>query len=197
MIQAGFVDLNRQSFEKQDMTWREFHADMTSPDVIKVIAYDKQDAPVGCMTVHIGLDQITWVDRDLLEEQQRTLGVQGPPYYLTTFVVVVRARRTAVARNLVQAALLHARAAANARGLCFFDCSAQNVPGLPRFIEHCALPSPRDNFAGLDITIREIGREYWISPDGTPAAAIKVKGLPVTLPPAVHLDTQYYYALYR
>jgi hypothetical protein len=198
IIQNGFVDLNRKSYEKQDMTEEEFNADMQSSDVLKYVAYDADQNPIGCLTAHIGLEDITWMDKAFLAAEQERVDPTATPYYVGTLVVPQDVRGTGVSRNILQAAYLdftRRNAETGQSSVCFFDCADANYPWLAQFVEKSAEPSEVDGFAGVTIDMREIGQEYWIRPTASPEAnPVKVRSLPENSTDVSILDKQHIYA---
>lgn len=162
MVRDGFVTLNSRSAEHQDPTRAELEADMESKDVLKYVAYDQNDKPVGFMTAHVGLEGITWVDESIkakMAEQQAKTDPKGRPAYVGTLVVPEDLRATEVTPALVRSALLHWHNQindSNEHFLCFFDCAQANYPGLPLLIKRLARPT--QDYAGVPIDIEEIGQ---------------------------------------
>jgi len=195
MVQSGFRELNRRSFEKQDMTAPEFGHDFRSHRVLKYLA--KRDGHlVGYLTVHVGLDEVTWIDTAPLIDIQASLDSRAAPYYIGTLVVPQELRGGGVVIPLLRAALQHFQAVSHridCNSLCFFDCAGANHPGLVIAIRRSARPTAR--FAGIPITVREISKWYWVkAPQGdtaykTPAMADGVgQGVSV-------IDAQYIYSI--
>jgi hypothetical protein len=193
IVQAGFIDLNRKSYEKQDMTREEFEADMDSPDVLKYVAYDSDHNPLGCLTAHMGLDTVTWADKPLLEKAQQETDKPAPPYYVGTVVVPPDQRGTGVAKHILQGALNHFKTELP-DALCFFDCADANYPWLAQFIAKCGEPSEADGFDGIDMKVTEIGKKYWVK-GGDDGEAVSVEALPPGTPESDVLDVQHYYSI--
>ena len=163
MIGDGFTDLNNRSYQRQSMNKDEFEIDMNSPNVLKYIAYNLDKEPVGFMTIHTGLDDITWINHEELIRRQDEIDPNAESYYIGTLVVPVDLRSKEIAPTLLRAGILHwqkVNIESNRRSLCYFDCAEANYPGLPGFVERIARPS-RD-FEGVKFEIQEIVRDYWI-----------------------------------
>ncbi len=167
MVETGFADLNRRSYEKQDMTKDELVSDLESDKVLKYVARDASSNPIGLLTVHRGLDAVTWTDTDELRKQQMGVDPDALPYYVGTIVVPVSERGTATAENLIRGALLHFRQTNNQRqenALVFFDCAEANYPWLPQFIQ--AVGSPSEQFPNLKTQVKELYVDAWVRGDG-------------------------------
>lgn len=193
VVQAGFIDLNRKSYEKQDMTREEFDADMSAPNVLKYIAYDADNTPIGCLMAHVGLDDVTWVNRDMIEGVQRNEDMPARPYYVSTVVVPPDLQGAGVATHILQATLIHVRNDLP-NALCFFDCADANHPWLADFIRKSGEPSEEDGFPGMDMDVKEIGVEYWVKNDND-ASVTKMHDLPEEAEGLHVLDKQHYYAV--
>lgn len=193
IVQKGFIDLNRKAYEKQDMTREEFDADMTNPDVLKYVAYDADHNPIGCLTVHQGLEEVTWADKGTLEEVQTKYNKPNPPYYVGTIVVPPDQQGSGVAKHLLQAALTHFNNDLP-DALCFFDCADANYPWLAEFVENSAQPSEADNFKGIKLAVSEIYKKYWIRSEAT-GEITETYDLPSETSQTKVLDTQHYYSI--
>ncbi len=191
-IQAGFIDLNRKSYEKQDMTLEEFEADMESPHVLKYIARDEADAPIGILTVHVGLEDISWTNTAPLQEVQDQVDPTATPYYIGTVVVPPDLRGTSTATRLLQGAYLHFQSVNEAQdkhSLAFFDCAEANYPWLGQFAE--AVAHKNDEFAGVPATVNELYVDAWVQGADS---AVKVRESQETASDTI-LDRQHYYAV--
>jgi len=203
MIETGFAALNSRSHEKQSMAFEEFLEDMASPTVFKYIAYNDEERPIGLMTVHTELDDITWSDREMLEKQQEAVDPTALSYYVGTLVVTPDMRGTETATRLLQSAIRHFRDVNNESGknsLAFFDCASANHPWLYRYVEQQLHPS--DTFEGVTVEITEIGTEYWAKGDLLEGEAANkghiVRKLNLTEEEAAQydiVDSQHFYAV--
>lgn len=195
MLQAGFVDLNRRTYEKQDMTLEEYQADLESNNVLKYVARSADDTPSGYLSVHVGFDDITWTDTTRLSEEQNKLDPTADPYYIGTLVVLPDARRTETAPKLLQAALTHFKQVNTLTGrnsIVFFDCADANYPWLGNFVKNLALPSA--DFEGVNTTITELYEEFWVKDNVSGEVSI-ARELPDENAQCTVLDTQHYYGL--
>lgn len=192
MVETGFMDLNRRSYERQDMTHEEFEADLDSQHVLKYVARDKEQNPIGVLTVHVGLDDITWTNTSRLAEAQRQVDERAVPYYVGTLVVPPDMRGTDTASYLVKASFVHFKQvnqATNQNSLVFFDCAHGNYPWLGEFVQKVG--SPDDEYPDIKTTVSELYEEYWLaSGDGSPA----VKAMQPQ-PGQEVLDSQHHYAI--
>ncbi len=197
IIQPGFEDLNRRSFEKQDMTFEEFQHDMESSGVLKYIAKDGNNELVGCLTVHLGLEDINWLDTKLLENSQHQLDPTATPYYIGTIVVPIKLRGSRIAAHLIQGSFLHFESESqrtSKNSLCFFDCAEANYPNLANFIQRCGQPT--SEFKGVPIKVSEIDTNYWIN-NGENANPEKYKSDELPQDPTSYsiIDAQHLYSI--
>jgi GNAT superfamily N-acetyltransferase len=202
VIETGFAALNRRSYENQSMALDEFIADMDSPNVVKYIAYDDDNIPLGLIVAHDNVEDATWANQELLGKAQAEADPEARSYYVGTLVVSPDKRGTTIATRLVQAAISNFRET-NERdqknSLGFFDCAAANHPWLSEYVGQIMQPS--DDFEGVPIGVRELGVEYWTEDvtDGgstTQAHAIKKMNLSPEEASNRHvLDAQHFYAI--
>ncbi|HTB48624.1 MAG TPA: hypothetical protein VK712_00925 [Verrucomicrobiae bacterium] len=194
MVQDGFQDLNRRSYEKQDMTFEEFSQDMDSPDVLKYIATNADQQPIGCLLVHIGLEGIDWADGDQLLAAQSKVDPAAQPYYITTVVVPPDQRGSEAAASLLRGAFIHfneVNTKTSQNSLCLFDCADANYPWLADFIAKSA-NTPVEGYAGVPVEIRELSTEYYVKePEGE---VVKAKDLPQS-PSREVVDKQHFYSI--
>lgn len=192
MIQTGFQDLNRKSYEKQDMTQSELFEDLRSNQVLKYIARDQKQRPVGLLTVHAGLDDVTWTDTTKLMQKQNEVDPDATPYYVGTIVVPVNERGSEAATNLIRAALLHFKQTNNKRqedSIVFFDCAEANYPWLAQFIQSTGLPS--EGYPNLQTRVDELYTDTWVR---TANGDMKIHDVRDQTGSKV-LDRQHYYAI--
>lgn len=162
MIETGFAALNSRSFELQSMAFDEFIEDVSRADVLKYVARDESGIPIGYMTAHIDMDNISWVNRDLLQAQQDGVDRGADSFFIGTLVVSPERRGSEAIPTLIHAALQHFRdmnAASGRNALCFFDCAQANYPWLAEYVK--SLSEPSGDFPGVPVEIRGIGTEYW------------------------------------
>ncbi len=192
MVETGFQDLNQRSYEKQDMTRDELEADLRSEHVLKYVARDADANPLGLLTVHVGLDYITWTDTSRIEAKQSEVDPLAVPYYVGTVVVPVDERGTGTAASLLRGAFAHFRQANTERGqdsLVFFDCAHANYPWLGEFIQEMGMPT--DEHPDLSSEVEELYTSAWLKDGDT---IRKVYG-PSEDAAGEVLDTQHYYAV--
>jgi hypothetical protein len=195
MVQHGFVDLNAKSYEKQDMTHEEFMADALSTGVFKYVATDKDGTAIGYLTVHRGLKNISWIDKDLVLKAQSEVDKEANPFYIGTLVVQPNLRGGTAAKNLLQGALLHFQRENEASGhqaLCFFDCADANYPKLGHFIQSVAKPST--GYDGVPISVKQLYEEYWVK-DLATGKVEKLGHKPDPIEEALIIDTEHVYAV--
>jgi hypothetical protein len=192
MVQQGFIDLNRKSYEKQDMTYEEFQADMTSPAVLKYVARDSEGKPVGYLTVHSTLASVPWVDDERIRKEQAVVDPAGNPFFVGTLVVPQELRGMGVANDLIRGALRHFKQfndQSDTDSLVFFDCARANHPWLAEFIEQVA--NSNQGADGFTAKATEFATEY-LTKDVT-GAVVKAEEAPAD--PEDVLDSEHYYAL--
>jgi|GEM_PF-7115433 len=191
IVQVGFVDLNRKSFEKQDMTHEEFVADMESPDVYKYLAYDSEGEPVGYLTVHNGLEHISWVDTEMIRAEQAKVDADATSYYVGTLVVTPEKRGTGAAELLLRGAIRHfsqANATTGHDAEVFFDCAGANHPWLAQFIQ--SVGNQNESTDGVRISVTNFAESYWAK-EGDEThfrTGVPPEGTAV-------LDTEHFYAI--
>ncbi len=191
-VQTGFRDINHKSYEKQDMTRDELLADLQSDQVLKYIARDQDQQPIGLLTVHAGLDNVTWTDTTKLMQKQQEVDPDATPYYVGTIVVPVSERGSEAATNLIRAALLHFGQTNDKRqenSIVFFDCAEVNYPWLAQFIQDTG--SPSEEYPDLTTRVEEIYADTWIR---TSEGDVKVHDSQGDMNSDV-LDKQHYYAI--
>lgn len=192
MVQAGFIDLNRKSFEKQDMTHEELLEDFSSPNVYKYVARDDQSAPIGLLTIHVGFDDIVWTDTQKMREVQDAADPAAVPYYVGTLVVPPDLRGTETATTLLKGAFLHfqqVNQANNMHSLVFFDCADANDPWLAEYVEKTGNEALAT--LGTHAKVTELDTDAWQqTQDGVVKVPYKEQ-----LDPATVLDKQHYYSI--
>lgn len=193
IVEDGFQELNRKSYEKQDMTREELEADLKSPRVLKYVARDADKGLVGLLTVHIGLEDISWSDVSDLEKAQDKTDPAAKPYYVGTIVVPPSERGTNAASSLIRGALLHFGQVNDAKGyesLVFFDCAEANYPWLGQFIQEVG--SPSEQFPDLKTQVTELYADSWVDNGDEIIKTRRSINEPV---PDTMVDQQHYYAI--
>lgn len=163
MVETGFRELNQKSYEKQDMTRDEFEADINSQHVLKYVARDSSGDLLGLLTVHVGLEDVTWTNTDRLNDVQKGVDSDATSYYIGTLVVPKGLRGTSIARSMLNGALIHFQDVNNAtsqNSLLFFDCAEANYPWLGKFVERLGRPS--EDHPGLRAQVQELYTDSWI-----------------------------------
>ncbi|MDB5175466.1 MAG: hypothetical protein JWM81_324 [Candidatus Saccharibacteria bacterium] len=194
IIEQGFFDLNRRSYEKQDMTREEFDADLDSAAVVKFISHDKEGKPLGLLTVHKGLEDIVWTDTSAMAAEQAKVDPLASPYYIGTIVVALDAKGSEAASRMLQGAYLHFRNVNERYGrqsVAFFDCADANYPWLGEFAEKASHPT--DGFEGVPLHVKEFQQESWVQTSDGEVAQVTV--LPEDAQSYSVLDKQHYYVV--
>lgn len=192
MVRDGFTELNRKSYEKQDMTQEELYADLDAEDVLKYIARDANNQPIGLLTVHVGFEGINWTNTTRLEEAQAEKDSDAVPYYVGTLVVPPDMRGSQTAGKLIKGALLHfsdTNLVNDRQSLVFFDCADANYPGLGHFIQKVG--SPSKDYPLLNTTVEKLYSDAWVL-DHDVVSKIRETEVPLT---SVVLDIQHYYSI--
>lgn len=192
IVEMGFHDLNSRSYEKQDMTKQELVSDLQSASVLKYVARDTDLAPIGLMTVHKGLDTITWANTNVLSCIQKEIDPSALPYYVGTLVVPLSERGTNAARNLLYGALLHFSQTNKRKqedALVFFDCADANYPWLAQFIQAAGKSS--GSYPSVITEIKELYMDAWVEGNGE---AEKLHDISHDIDGAV-MDRQHYYVM--
>ena len=141
MIQNGFKAINSRSSHRQDMEEQEFSADIINDNVLKYVAYDNNGSITGFLSVHVGLDSVTWAPGNILKIKQDEIDKQAESYYISTFVVDPSVSGMSIGSSLLKAALTE-MAVVNIKtgknGVAFFDCAEANHPYIPEIAKHIA-----------------------------------------------------------
>jgi hypothetical protein len=196
LLHEGFVDLNSHSREKQDMERDEFDADVQSSNVLKFVAYDMNENPVGALFVHEGLDSVPWIDKNSIQDEQDKVDPEGTPYYVSTIVVGLEHRGTAAAATIIQSAFLYFQKINQESGhnnVCYFDCADANYPWLAEFIGESANRQTED-YPGVPTAVRELFTEYFTQLADQDTLN-KVKSEPDQSSGMAVVDKQHFYAL--
>lgn len=196
IVQDGFLDLNKRSYDRQDMTYEEFMADMDSPSVLKYIATDENQNPIGYLAARIGLDGIDWADTDTLRAEQSKLDPAAQSYYITTVVVSPDHRGSQTATSLLQGALVHFKklnTEMSQDSLCFFDCANANHPWLAEFISKVAA-APAKNYAGIPVEVKELFEQQYVKPSQG-GDVFKTEGISGENSDYTIVDKQHFYSM--
>ena len=137
IIEKGFFDVNSRTDERQHMTLEEFEGDVNSPTVLKFIARD-EDKIRAIMTVHLGLDRVTWINTDFVQEIQQKVDPTSPELYIGTIVVDpaypnIDKIGTKIMRHAFSEYFKHFKTQ-DYTPVIFFDCAWVNVPLIPSLV---------------------------------------------------------------
>lgn len=170
LVRRGFADVNAISGGREDMTDAEFMADWADPLTYRFLCM-RDGAPVGYLTVLIGLERVTWVPRGPIVERQNELGLSGPPLYVGTLVVDPAQRGGAILLALLRRTVEELVAwnhAPNQRTAVYFDAIGRTAKLLPGLSERVALTvAPTMSVQQLPVPGLESGRSVFVLTDVT------------------------------
>ncbi len=194
MVSKGFSTVNKNSIEKQNMTRDEFDLDISSINVLKYIAKDNNGETIGYMTVHKGLESITWADTEQMHILQLENDPDAETFYIGTMVVEPDQRGLNIAKSLLRSSYKHLHEYNKATGknsLVFFDCADFNHPGIPLIAKKAT--NPNKYFEGVNFEITEYMTQAIVSTIDFPTDHVRIP-----LEDAINggyeiLDRQHYY----
>lgn len=148
IIQSGFAAVNAKTEHKQDMEYDEFKADIDNQNVIKYLAKNETGEIVGYLSVHVGLDEVNWIPRDIIGQVQKEADDSATPYYISTFVVPPSMQGLNLGAALLKGSLTDMASVSRVtgkNGIAFFDCAEVNYPMIPQYTRRVAQDLTTEN----------------------------------------------------